>query len=495
MKRFYSLILCMAIALTSALVACSSDDDGGLSVSPDNLTFSGNKDDSHSLNITTDGKWTILHCPEWLRASSMSGTGNSTVTLTTTSDNNQGDYLSDQVQIQGGGTTVNVNVRQDGLLASCHATPSNDAKLVMSYGIVCPIITDNNTKYFRYHVYTEAEWTSISTNSSVVEAKVQSDNWKTFNIDATTTSREVSVLTLSPDKRYVLVTMPYDLQGQRGSVGELTFQTQPATNQPLVTPMPDRQTLNTTDGGVTGMFYRIKLVPDEFTGSYYTYVCAGPDRFPSMTGRSGSNGTYNPRNGILMAWELQHLEISNDLLADNDAPEINRPTSPNTREKAYMQRGQASTVLFQALSSDKYIEIVTWGIDLNGNKSGLVYDVVYDVTSSGTVNTLTQVSSTDPTPGTDPTDPSSQNDLDVVQTTLEFPRSGGTKNIQILSDTQWQATSDASWCTLGASFGWAPSAIKVTVSANNTGTDRQATVTINAVGSSKKSTVIIKQSK
>lgn len=48
---------------------------------------------------------------------------------------------------------------------------------------------------------------------------------------------------------------------------------------------------------------------------------------------------------------------------------------------------------------------------------------------------------------------------------------------------------------LGTSSGWAPSAIKVTVAANDTGADRQAIVTINAVDSSKKSIVIIKQSK
>ena len=84
--------------------------------------------------------------------------------------------------------------------------------------------------------------------------------------------------------------------------------------------------------------------------------------------------------------------------------------------------------------------------------------------------------------------------INITQTELTIANAGGSQNIPFKSNTNWIATSSASWCTVSPSNGSA--SIKnttITLSANDTYDDRTCTVTIMAGNISK--TITIKQSK
>ena len=97
-KKKHVINFITAFMLGCFFLACSGGGGGddpepkpqkpSISLNPSDLTFLSSKGDTKNLEIKTDANWSIVYCPNWLSASSSSGSGNMTISLTTTNDNN-----------------------------------------------------------------------------------------------------------------------------------------------------------------------------------------------------------------------------------------------------------------------------------------------------------------------------------------------------------------------------------------------------------------------
>ena len=90
-----------------------------------------------------------------------------------------------------------------------------------------------------------------------------------------------------------------------------------------------------------------------------------------------------------------------------------------------------------------------------------------------------------------PTDPTPTPSLSVNKNSLYFDSSNGEDSFEITSNISWSvSSSDQSWCSVSPSTGSNGNTIKVTVTKNDTGNNRNATITISATDSSVSSCTI-----
>ena len=104
-----------------------------LTVSPSDITFSGESGLKDEFTITTNGHWTISGKPEWLNVPT-SGDGNTNCKIETLSANDTDEDRIADLQISADGKKANLKVTQRGLRVKCSITPTN---VVALYDEIC----------------------------------------------------------------------------------------------------------------------------------------------------------------------------------------------------------------------------------------------------------------------------------------------------------------------------------------------------------------------
>ena len=457
-----------------------------LSVSPADFRFSSSKGDAQNMTINTDADatWTIYNndLSSKISVSSSNGTGSTNITLRTKEDNDEQVEGKLQIVATKGGvsTTKNVSIIVEGSLPTdCEVNvkkignTDNDDMLIMSYGFACVMEWKPNTRYFLYKIYTDAEYNSMRGNYDkiIAEATKVGTTWKQIEIPSSG-GIEIVYDECMPNTAYEFVWIPYTQNGKTGKIDSKHFVTKHNTDdQPLASVKPAGSvSQNDVQGGNSGSYYKWSVEQNRSSDSYYTYVCAGATETETMKKRNDNEyGTNKPEDGISVAWEIMNT-VRNGWNTSG-VVEFNKGNK-SCREMLFTKSIKDGDFSFAHDPSDKFLQIVTWALDRNGDYSGMVYDVVYKVENGILIPQL----------NSDPY-------LTVDKSSLSFDYSGSSSTFSISSNVSWTVTSSATWCTVSPASGSNNGTVTVKVSENTTTADRSATITVTGGGITRTITV------
>lgn len=469
------------ISMACMLTACSPSPDESvvvaptLSVTPSTLEFASTANNTRSVTIVTDANWSVnVQNVSWLSIDYVNGNGNATVNFTTTSDAEEvreNDVVF-QASNEGGVTTATVHVKQKSPYpAECAVDVSKEpnAVLKMSYGFACRLLPGDNTKFIKYYVYESKEYVdNLQGDKKKIEEEA-ANKWTRLNISVDT-ENAIIYDQCEPNKTYFLVMIPYTSSGTRGPLCEYVIDTKPA----------EQAHAQIEEVQVRGDNYEWNMVKRNNSYDYHIYACANRSEFRYFTASKDKRPFY--RRGIALAWALLK-ELQNDQMEHS----TNLNSDTNGREKIFNIVSNNETRSFQKDSRDKYLEIVTWAKDNNGNRSGVLYDVLYTIENG----TLIPVAEEDRLALKDV---STASYTSASPTIFSTEATAITCTINVSSNENWTATSDAtSWCIVSPASGSSLGTITVSVSANSSTASRTAHITVTGEESGNKTTVTLTQ--
>ena len=474
----------MLMLLMAGCVYAACGDDSSdpvpptLELNPKSINFTKNASDQHQLTITTssDASWRVYdsECSDWLSVSSTEGKGTMTITLTTKDTNKKGSItvnLEVVASNEAGQTSKKVTITRDPGISDAYARQT-EAKLIMSYGMACAVESSNATSYFKYNVYTADAFRNYEGNDDAIAQEATKSSWTRENIPSDGGGVEIVYNNCQPATDYVLVTVAYDREGNRGEINYYPFATKDAKedNQPRVGVAPQKNTVKENHDGNDGPWYKWDTSAD---GTFYiTYACASDKLVETMQPHNNEFGVVNDKIGLLLAWNI-FMESKNDNLENAREVTFNKDNASG-REKLFGKAFNNKTQWIEYRSTDKYLQIVTWAFKGNdfSNPSGVVSAVLYHV-DNGVLREVTNS-----TPDTDPY-------LTVNPSSLSFGYSGGSDSFTISSNVSWTVTSSATWCTVSPSSGSNNGTVTVKASENTSTADRTATITVTGGGITK----------
>ena len=484
-KTIHIAAACMMALLQ---VACTKEPPE-LTVTPNDLLFEAAAGDSKSITITTDASWRIIlgnDADSWLRASSTSGTGTTTVTLTTKGFNNS-NMKSGPHQIEvvasndNGESRATVDVSQNaGYVEGC--TVEQVKSLTMAYGIASTLKLSPATLYIRWAVYTEDYYNNNLNSDEAILQAAKEEKWAKLTVPVSGEPViDVYYDQCIPDATYYLVAVSYTKDDDNGNILKEKFNTFAHKDNELARPELNSEVVTTTHDAKETDWYEWAVKKSSQYVGYYTYVCASDKLEPTMTTRKGDLGAFNPQDDINMAYALLN-EISNN--PQEHETRFN-PSRPNTREKILSFCTESDNQWIEAKPTDKYLHVVTWAMNTveygkEIDHAGLIYDVVYEVKDGKII--------------TNGSTPPVEYHTSATPSTLTFESSAGTKDVTVTSNESWTATSDAtSWCTVSPASGSNGGTVKVTVAANTSTSQRTAHVTVTGKTSGDVTTVTVAQ--
>lgn len=234
-KNLKSLLVKAAVvAFCMTLISCDKDDESVTGiysecyVDKNDLLFESKKDDVKKLNIKCPGRWEIVNLPEWLSSESTAGYGTAVVELTTRtanlkSDNRRGELLvrfleTDQV-------TAFVKVEQrGGAVADCEVTPN--LVTTLSNGIACDFRYGKNVTKFYCGYIEESESGLMSEEQKI---NTLHEEFKPLNPNQ---DEVVDFDGLRAGTRYVIYTLGYDKDGNRGNLVSTPVSTMGKRDEP-----------------------------------------------------------------------------------------------------------------------------------------------------------------------------------------------------------------------------------------------------------------------
>ena len=162
---FYSVFaIMMAAVMSVSFTACGGDGDSGsqgdnnvtVSVTPTSTSLLSNEGSTSSIYIKTEGMWSITGCPEWLHLTSTSGEGNTSITLTTKSDNFSAEVRSATLTVTAGTASATFTVSQEKFFPDGLDVSLGDMT-VMADGFACDLVFPSKAKGYREAFFTESQ--------------------------------------------------------------------------------------------------------------------------------------------------------------------------------------------------------------------------------------------------------------------------------------------------------------------------------------------------
>lgn len=377
MKRIKFIILILAVIF--AFISCGSDEpEGGssngnksdieFSLSPSEVFLTCNKNATATFDIKFtkgDGEWRITEFPSFLTASKSNGTGSATVTVTTKEENNTLSPHEGVIKVEVMGAKVrtqSIRVVQRGL-EGCISRPISI--LLMSEGLAFDWEYSNNTKFFYWDVFTQSEYDNMS--ESEVTSKVTANADK--RIDA---GKDMVVYAsgLSPDTRYVVVSVSFDKNNNKGETKVTQLQTKPS-NQPEAA---IKNVSYYRDDGTNNYFFGWTATMNASCKRYFTYAAASPEMFHVYR-------LLEEGRTPLVAWYLRN-EIKKD--GSTHSTSLNQGIEgmpfTNGRDQLFAAQTKDGMSFFTAYpETDKYLVVITWAEE-NGEFSGIINAKYFDLT-------------------------------------------------------------------------------------------------------------------
>lgn len=177
MRVWIGCLVCVLLCLP--LSSCGDDDKeelGGeesaavaasLNVDKDQIELGGQQGKTETFSIKSNTSWHIEGTPEWLDLSSLSGSGDATVTVTTLSANNDPDIRTATLKVIAGDLTCEVAVTQ--LVVGTLNIDTNKIELGGQQGESGTFIINSNTSW---RIEGAPEWLELSSLSGTGDAAV-----------------------------------------------------------------------------------------------------------------------------------------------------------------------------------------------------------------------------------------------------------------------------------------------------------------------------------
>ena len=289
------------------------------------LNFSEKEGDLQHLTISSNSEWRITGKPEWLDLSSTSGSGNSTINLTTNSFNNSSTVRQETLVVTANGTSIEVKVTQKaGLVAGCEV--ELDDVVVLSDAVAFNMTYGNSVSYF-YVGYLDKSDVGRMTDDEIIEVLdteferyIPSDDYV------------LSFPDLKNLHDYVIYTVAFDKNGKRGELVGKDVRTKSGTNQPFAS----------VDGvGYDASYWYWDTEIGAYCSKYYQWV---------MTGIDATD--YWEKNNAIVAWRFAYYI--------------------NNYSDSFGEIVQSGSWKREKGSSERYIQIITWGADSSGNLAGII---------------------------------------------------------------------------------------------------------------------------
>lgn len=214
-------------SLSQTVTITQKASDALLAVDNNNLYFASEKGDSKTLTISSNGPWEIRNIPTWLRASSTSGNGNSLVTFTTTNTNRTSSPQEETIEIISDGESIFITVSQEGGAAkNCKVTP--DHMTILDNGVAFDLIFESEVVRYRCG-YMNASNVGYMSDEEIVGILEQE-----VDLILRTSDYIPNLSGLEEGTGYIVYTLGYDKDGQRGDLVKTPFTTNTTiTNEPL----------------------------------------------------------------------------------------------------------------------------------------------------------------------------------------------------------------------------------------------------------------------
>lgn len=296
-----------------------------LSVDVYELNFSEIKGDLQHLGITSNSEWRITGKPEWLDLSSTSGSGNATIKLTTNEFNNSSSARQETLVVTANDASIEVKVVQKaGLVADCVVELTD--VVILSDAIAFGSEYGSSVSYY-YVGYLDKSEVGRMTDDEIIEVLdtkferyTPSDNWV------------LSFNDLESQHDYVVYTVAYDKNGKRGELIAKNIRTKSGVHQPFV---------SIENVSYDSSYWYWDTVIGAYSSKYYQWV---------MTGDNTTD--YWSKVNAIVAWRFAYYM--------------------KKYPDSYGAILQSDEWYRERKSSERYIQIVTWGADSSDNLAGVI---------------------------------------------------------------------------------------------------------------------------
>ena len=273
---FLSKLLVFTLLFGALFASCSSEDDSlqetEISVNVYNLILGAEKNSNSTFTITSNENWEITDIPTWINLSSTrGGAGTSTITVTTTSAND--DSSADRqgkFTIIANEKTIIIDVTQKSTISKgCDVYPTNIVTL--TDGIAFDFSFGSNVSYY-YYGYIEQDKAGIMTDAEIVEYA-----FEYFERHVPKDDHLGVLSSLKADTEHCIICFGYDNKGNRGDINKRIVRTRSqVTNRPYVnisniTYTADLWKWSTSKGGFTSKYYQSVWTGD--VASYLALYC------------------------------------------------------------------------------------------------------------------------------------------------------------------------------------------------------------------------------
>lgn len=329
----------------------------------------GNIQTAQELDIICNSSWTISGKPDWLSIDKLSGTGNATVKVWPNRANNSSDDLKATLTVRSGNKSVpKTVVQRAGREKACYAKPSN--VMNFTFDLVMNFNCGSNTKFFYVRAFKTSGLSRYTDEELVKSVLDEEAAWDRITYEEADLARCFGEK-LEPNTSYTIVTVSYSKEDKLGEVIKYEVKTKPVENQPMVD-IIDVGIYTKNGKDVYGI--TVKKGQNGFCDKYYVWGAAGKTL--------SSYYIY----GTIKAWYLyQEIKANPISHATNINKYLDKWTLETTVGREYLhgplsqEESLSSDLLFSY--DDYYVDIVAWGIDADGEHSGLIYNNGYTISN------------------------------------------------------------------------------------------------------------------
>lgn len=182
------------------------------------LNFGSTANESQSVNVTANLQWNVTNIPDWIRVSPSNGSGNSSLSITTISENNTSSVRQATITVQSSGATANIEISQAAGKPVCYVEPANVTAL---YNQVCfELKATGKVNTFKLAWFDESEL-SYYTEKEITDA-IESLDENKFADDYIYFPNG-----LYANTKYYICSIAYDEKGNAGDLRKVSFKTLP----------------------------------------------------------------------------------------------------------------------------------------------------------------------------------------------------------------------------------------------------------------------------
>lgn len=182
------------------------------------LNFGSTANESQSINVTANLQWNVTNIPDWIRVSPSNGSGNSTLSITTISENSTSSVRHATITVQSAGAAANIEISQAAGKPVCYVEPANITAL---YNQVCfELKATGKVNTFKLAWFDESEL-SYYTEKEIINA-IESLDENKFADDYIYFPNG-----LDANTKYYICSIAYDEEGNAGELRKVSFKTLP----------------------------------------------------------------------------------------------------------------------------------------------------------------------------------------------------------------------------------------------------------------------------